>query len=699
MLQTEAIAGKHAGNGVFFRKDLASGTIVCPYEGRQIKPSEADEQAKRSRFVYQDRSGTTVDGDPDLSYGPTINDGVNFFWDNVKIQKKSDGKLYVVTTKAVESIDEALLPYVDGWRSMLPLLTADFRNLVIDRYNYPEGTETTKGIVHFAMDKESKAITPLHRTTSEDEEEYGTDRSFLSSKDSDSEAEGLTSGPKETEIKVIPDTTGGQQIRLFVTYTLPDKTSYVAMMKDRKGWMFPMGNYQEDVKQAATAAAQQRLRLIVGKDEWEVISGGETSLLGLRSCGDFLPPIGETDGNEPAAVWIPVETALKIIHMPKVVSNFHADQRVFPYCEQWFPKLAKRAIGVTPAQRAEQLAKAREIIAAESKDIKWLQKMVQKKPKAAPYLKRVLAESRTKRTSEKKAAHSAKMTNTKNTSIAWYDPAIDGDLYQDITFDGEEIVRDWFKKPEDDISGLEEEFTGRDTSIGRPANFPEDLWRYVEDSQKQFVPERWAKFTPERQQQIVKELVNLDVCKERPKQEPYVRAQAHANADAMFQPDENNPMLIKGYEMRILTTTDAPQLCKRQQSFTYKQQAFLRVKTPRLIRSKILEMSESPYRAPLLLVEYVDRVREFMAKHGDNATQAMMDPACEDMIAGFYRLCVDLRLLNAVTVSDAHPMPKVIDIFNEFAGSSHFTAFDVTDAFWSVCLAVQDRHKTAFCYA
>jgi hypothetical protein len=101
MLQTEAIAGKHAGNGVFFRKDLASGTIVCPYEGRQIKPSEADEQAKRSRFVYQDRSGTTVDGDPDLSYGPTINDGVNFFWDNVKIQKKSDGKLYVVTTKAV----------------------------------------------------------------------------------------------------------------------------------------------------------------------------------------------------------------------------------------------------------------------------------------------------------------------------------------------------------------------------------------------------------------------------------------------------------------------------------------------------------------------------------------------------------------------------------------------------------------------
>ena len=74
-----------------------------------------------------------------------------------------------------------------------------------------------------------------------------------------------------------------------------------------------------------------------------------------------------------------------------------------------------------------------------------------------------------------------------------------------------------------------------------------------------------------------------------------------------------------------------------------------------------------------------------MAKHGDNATAAMTDPKCDDMIAGFYRLCVDLRLLNAVTVSDAHPMPKVTDILNEFADSLHFSAFDVTDAF-GVCV-------------
>ena len=50
----------------------------------------------------------------------------------------SDGKLYVVTTKAVEKGDEVLLPYGDGWKTMLPLLTPEFRSLVIDRYKYPD---------------------------------------------------------------------------------------------------------------------------------------------------------------------------------------------------------------------------------------------------------------------------------------------------------------------------------------------------------------------------------------------------------------------------------------------------------------------------------------------------------------------------------------------------------------------------------
>ena len=160
------------------------------------------------------------------------------------------------------------------------------------------------------------------------------------------------------------------------------------------------------------------MNLTVDKQQWQIIGGGETSLLGARLSGDFLPPLQKAEGQPSTVEWVPLETTLKIMQMPKVVNSFHSDQRIKSYCEEWFPKLARRAIGVTPAERTEALRKARELISAESKDLKWSTKMVAKKPKTAPYLKRVLAESRSKRTSEKKAIHEAKLTNTGNTSIA-----------------------------------------------------------------------------------------------------------------------------------------------------------------------------------------------------------------------------------------------------------------------------------------
>ena len=113
-------------------------------------------------------------------------------------------------------------------------------------------------------------------------------------------------------------------------------------------------------------------------EQWQVIGGGDTSLVTTNLTGDFLPAISKDDSDPNAAVWIPIKTALKIMQMPKVVTPFHADNRIKTYCEEKFPKSARRALGVTPAQRAEEIAKARAIIAAESKDIKWLHKMVQK---------------------------------------------------------------------------------------------------------------------------------------------------------------------------------------------------------------------------------------------------------------------------------------------------------------------------------
>jgi hypothetical protein len=51
-------------------------------------------------------------------------------------------------------------------------------------------------------------------------------------------------------------------------------------------------------------------------------------------------------------------------------------------------------------------------------------------------------------------------------------------------------------------------------------------------------------------------------------------------------------------------------------------------------------------------------------------------------VCTFYRLTVDYRLLNKVTVHATHPLQLVNDILDNFYGSKHYSAFDIKDAVW-----------------
>ena len=63
---------------------------------------------------------------------------------------------------------------------------------------------------------------------------------------------------------------------------------------------------------------------------------------------------------------------------------------------------------------------------------------------------------------------------------------------------------------------------------------------------------------------------------------------------------------------------------------------------------------------------------------------------------GKIRFCVDYRRLNKVTIKDAYPLPKMSDILNSMGKSTYFSTLDLTDAFWSIKIKEEDRHKTAF---
>ncbi|CAM5143851.1 unnamed protein product [Natator depressus] len=60
------------------------------------------------------------------------------------------------------------------------------------------------------------------------------------------------------------------------------------------------------------------------------------------------------------------------------------------------------------------------------------------------------------------------------------------------------------------------------------------------------------------------------------------------------------------------------------------------------------------------------------------------------------RFCVDYRKLNAITVSDAYPMPRPDELLDKLGGARYLTTMDLTKGYWQVPLDADAWLKSAF---
>ena len=57
---------------------------------------------------------------------------------------------------------------------------------------------------------------------------------------------------------------------------------------------------------------------------------------------------------------------------------------------------------------------------------------------------------------------------------------------------------------------------------------------------------------------------------------------------------------------------------------------------------------------------------------------------------------MDYRKLNAVTLQDAYPLPRIDESLDIFAGSKYFSTLDLTSGYWQVPLDADAQEKPAF---
>ena len=60
------------------------------------------------------------------------------------------------------------------------------------------------------------------------------------------------------------------------------------------------------------------------------------------------------------------------------------------------------------------------------------------------------------------------------------------------------------------------------------------------------------------------------------------------------------------------------------------------------------------------------------------------------------RLCVDYLRLNAITVKDVYPTPRVDVSIDKMKGAKYFAKMDLRSGFYIIRVATRDVHKTEF---
>lgn len=139
--------------------------------------------------------------------------------------------------------------------------------------------------------------------------------------------------------------------------------------------------------------------------------------------------------------------------------------------------------------------------------------------------------------------------------------------------------------------------------------------------------------------------------------------------ECLFDEPKDLPPQRVGHDHKIPLLEGSNPVNQRPYRYALYQKTEIDKMVQSLLDAGTIQSSSSPYASPVVLV-----------KKKDNS----------------WRLCVDYRNLNSMTIKDRFPIPLIEDLMDELGGSSVYSKIDLRAGYHQVRMHSEDIHKTAF---